>query len=335
MLDPNDLKQHGNCPLDRGACAPESMVISYEGCSCTSWCTPTSGPPASPPRRSCLLKARAVALSWLPPPGVPAEANPIHLGPSSRGSSTFPRVVHRCLRRGRLAGRLPAHLQYDPRLFTTLYQRVPTGADADTMDAVFRLRSTARACRPSGRRCSRKTRRTRSVCGSAPGRPRRSMRDRRWQPTASCGTLDTFHSLTVASTTVVGVSSSGILVGLGSWRPDAEIDTLQHPARPEAQSLRSPARILLRRQQRRRWRQMTLRPGFALVGARADLRRGHQPCAVRRLQRLHPDGSRLVGPKVDFRPFRHRRRLGPRHLRFIGRGCEPRGLWLLAIPPAA
>lgn len=42
------------------------------------------------------------------------------------------------------------------------------------------------------------------------------------------GTLDMLHSLTVASTSVVGVSSTAALTGLGSC-DQTPLDTLQHP----------------------------------------------------------------------------------------------------------
>jgi hypothetical protein len=220
MLDPNDLKQHGNCPLDRGACALETMVISYEGMQLHELVHTYLWPTGFPP--TVLVEGAAVALSCT---SSEFPLKPNHTWDQLAGLEYVSPTSTDVYDAGAwLVGYLLT--QYDPRLFTTLYQRVPTGADADTMDAVFRevygesLSAIWAAVLAENA--------PHQVCLWQCSRPPAPLDGTPVATDGVCGTLDTFHSLTVASTTVVGVSSSGTLAGLGSC-DQTPIDTLQHP----------------------------------------------------------------------------------------------------------
>jgi hypothetical protein len=200
MLDADDLQQHGNCPLDRGACALETLIKSSEGMHLHELVHAYLWPTGYPP--TVLVEGAAVALSC--------------------GSSEFP--VKPTYTWDELAGLgyvsatstdvydagawLVGYLltQYDPRLFTTLYQRVPTGADSDRMDSVFRevygeSLATIWAAALEGTA-------PHDVCIWQCSRPPVSL-DRTPLATNSVCGLPSFHSLPLPSDSLVSVGSTG------------------------------------------------------------------------------------------------------------------------------
>jgi hypothetical protein len=132
MLDADDLQQHGNCPLDRGACALETLVKSPEGMHLHELVHAYLWPTGYPP--TVLVEGAAVALSC---GSSDFPSKPTHTWDELAGLGYVSPTSTDVYDAGAwLVGYLLT--QYDPRLFATLYQRVPTGADADRMDSVFR-----------------------------------------------------------------------------------------------------------------------------------------------------------------------------------------------------
>jgi hypothetical protein len=208
MRDFADLMQHGGCLPESGGCTLESMVVSpdamdlHELVHAYLWATGFPPP--------VLIEGAAVALACSPSiaGGKPTESwdqlAALGYGDANR-EETY-------IAGGWLVGYLLR--EYDPRLFTTAYGRLPFDADADAMDAVFREvygQSLAAiwAAALAGRA-------PHQVCLWQCSQPAAPL-DGTPVPTGGvCGTLDTFHSLTVASTSFVGVSSTAAAVGIGS-----------------------------------------------------------------------------------------------------------------------
>jgi hypothetical protein len=200
MLNHADYLQHGGCPMDSGACTDESMVVSASGMDLHelvhAYLDRTGFPPP------VLVEGAAVALACIP--AISDEGKPKESWDQLAGLNyvtTFDEVYH-------AGGWLVGYLlrQYDPRLFTTLYGRLPSDADAGTMDAAFRdvygqslaaIWAAALADTAPHQVCLWQ-------CSQSPvpldGTPVATDR--------VCG-LDVFHSLAIASTSVVGITSTG------------------------------------------------------------------------------------------------------------------------------
>ena len=165
-------------------------------------------------------------------------------------------------------------------LFTTVYHSgSTTGDDAATMDAAFRerLRSEPRRALGGGARRQQAAQRLRLAVLAAAGAPRRHP----VAPAAVCGAIDVFDPFTLASPSLIGFTST-----TAAFKLEACDDTpfVDRSAAGVAQPLRPPRRVVFRREQPRPRDDECRRGTFA--AARADLRAGHQPDAVRRPRRL-------------------------------------------------
>lgn len=200
MLTYADYLQHGDCPRDSGACTDGSMVVSDHAMDLHelvhAYLDPTGFPPP------VLVEGAAVALACLP--AISDEGKPRESWDELAGlnyATSFDEVYH-------AGGWLVGYLlrQYDPHLFTTLYGRLSNGADAAAMDAAFRAvygQSLAAIwaavlADPAPHQ----------VCLWQCAQPPVPLDKTEVATDRVCG-LDVFGSLTLASTTVVGVMSTG------------------------------------------------------------------------------------------------------------------------------
>jgi hypothetical protein len=221
MRDFADLMQHGGCLPESGGCTLESMIRSpnamdlHELVHAYLW--QTGFPPP------VLIEGAAMTIACSPPlSGEKPTESWDQLAALNYDEATRAEAY--------VAGTwLVGYLltQYDPRLFTTLYGRLDFTADANAMDAAFRevygqslaaiwaavLADTA----------------PHQVClWQCSGPPAPVDGTKVATEGGVCGILDTFHSLTVASSSVVGVSSTAASVGLGSC-DQTPLDLTQHP----------------------------------------------------------------------------------------------------------
>jgi hypothetical protein len=208
MRDFADLMQHGGCLPESGACTIQSMVVSPSGMDLHELVHAYLSLSGLPP--PVLIEGAAVALSCTP---VIAGPKPTEswdqLAALDYGGATRAQLY---TAGGWLVGYLLR--EYDPRLFTTLYGRLDFTADANAMDAAFRevygqslATIWAAALAESA---------PHQVCLWQCSQPAVPI-DRTPVATGGvCGTVDTFRSLTLASTSFVEVSSTGSGVELRS-----------------------------------------------------------------------------------------------------------------------
>jgi hypothetical protein len=222
MRDLTDYTQHGGCLPESGGCTLESTVVSRDGMDLHElvhaylW---TTGFP--PP---VLIEGAAVALACSPSvAGQKPTQSWDQLAALGYGEANRAEVY---IAGGWLVGYLLR--AFDPRLFTIAYSRLPFDADAEAMDAVFRevygqSLAVIWAAALAGRA-------PHQVCLWQCAQPAVSLDGRPVATDGVCGTLDTFHSLTVASTSFVGVSSTGASVAIGSCDQTALGSTQSSPA---------------------------------------------------------------------------------------------------------
>jgi hypothetical protein len=213
MRDLTDYTQHGGCLPESGGCTLESTVVSPEGMDLHElvhaylW---TTGFP--PP---VLIEGAAVALACSPSflGQRPAESWD-QLAALGYAETNRAEVY---IAGGWLVGYLLR--AFDPRLFTTVYTRLPFDADADAMDAVFRevygqslaVIWSAALAEPAPHQ----------VCLWQCSQPPMPLDGSKVATDRVCG-LDVFHSLTLASASVVALTSS---MGAG-----AQIETCDQTA---------------------------------------------------------------------------------------------------------
>lgn len=201
MRDFADLMQHGGCLPESGGCTFESMIVSPNGMDLHelvhAYLWATGFPPP------VMIEGAAVALACSPsmPGGKPTESWD-QLAALSYGDANREELYS-------AGGWLVGYLlrEYDPRLFTTAYGRLAFDADADAMDAVFREvygQSLAAIWAAALAETA-----PHQVCLWQCAQPAVPLDGTPVATGGVCGTLDTFHTLTVASTSFVGVSSTG------------------------------------------------------------------------------------------------------------------------------
>jgi hypothetical protein len=223
MRDLDDLMQHGGCLPESGGCTLESSVRAPDGMDLHelvhAYLWQTGFPPP------VLIEGAAVALACSPAvSGEKPTETWDQLAALDYDEATRSEVY---VAGGWLVGYLLT--QYDPRLFTAAYRRLDFHADADAMDGVFRdvygqslaaLWAAALAETTPHQVCLWQ-------CSGSP-----VPLDRTPVPTTGvCGTVDTFHSLSVPSASVVGASSTAALVQIGSCDQTPLDPTRQAPGR--------------------------------------------------------------------------------------------------------
>lgn len=211
MVDATDLAQHGDC-IDFPACTLNSMVESPSGMDLHelvhAYLRPTGYPPP------VLIEGAAVVLACASQEfGQPKPTQPwdqlaaLDYSPGTRAEVYSAGAW--------LVGYLLAH--YDPRLFTTIYHRLPSSTDAGSMDAAFRdvygdtLASIWAA----------------ALAGTEPldacvwqcSRPPMPLDGTPVATDGVCGSIDLFHSLPLASTTLVGLTATAASLRLQSCDP--------------------------------------------------------------------------------------------------------------------
>jgi hypothetical protein len=202
MLDAADAQAHSGCPLERGACAVESMVVSAEPMHLHELVHAYLWPTGFPP--TVLVEGAAVALSCgsldfgevKPTESWDQLASLGYGGPDDNevyaaGAWLVGYVLHR----------------YDPRLFRAVYQRLADDADAATMDGVFRdvygdsLEAIWAAALAEGG--------PHDFCAWQCSRPPVPIDG---TPVATtdgvCGTLEVYSSITLASTSTLRLSTT-------------------------------------------------------------------------------------------------------------------------------
>jgi hypothetical protein len=201
MLDPSDLKTNSGCPLESGACAIGSEVLSadvmnlHELVHAYLW--QTGDPPL------VLIEGAAVALSCTT--GDFAQTKPgqswDQLASLNYGTGDGLQVYSAG---AWLVGYLLRH--YDPRLFTIVYQRLPQDADAPTMDGVIReiygdsLETIWTAALAE--------RQPHDVCIWQCSQPAIPLDGTPVATEGVCGTLEVFRPVTLAAPSTVGISTT-------------------------------------------------------------------------------------------------------------------------------
>jgi hypothetical protein len=231
MLGSADYLQHGGCPADASACDVNSTVVSPDGMDLHELVHAYLSPTGSP--SPVLVEGVAVVLACTS--GVFGQPKPTQtweqLAGLNYGAATRADVYDAG---AWLVGYLLT--QYDPRLFVSLYQRVPTGADADTMDAVFRevygqSLATIWAAVLAGIA-------PHDACPWQCSRPPVPLDGTKVATDGVCGTLNAFHSLTLASDSLVAVTSTGAGVQIETcdqtalypqWGPPGLLDLYELP----------------------------------------------------------------------------------------------------------
>lgn len=208
MRDFSDYMQHGGCLPESGGCTFESTVVSPSGMDLHELVHAYLWASGFPP--PVLIEGAAVALACSPAiSGEKPTESWDQLAALGYGETNRAEVY---IAGGWLVGYLLR--AYDPRLFTAAYSRLAFDADADAMDAVFRevygqsLADiwAAALADPAPHQ----------VCLWQCSQPAVPLDGTPVGTGGICGTLDSFHSLRVGSTSFVGFSSTGALIGLGS-----------------------------------------------------------------------------------------------------------------------
>jgi hypothetical protein len=199
MLDGADFAAHGGCGSDAAACTMQSMVVSPAGFDLHelvhAYLWPTGDPPP------VLMEGVAVVLACQT--SLFAQPKPAQSWDQLASLGYDP--GHEVYDAGAwLVGYLLT--QYDPKLFTTVYQRLPPGPDAGTMDAAFRdvygqSLATIWAAALAGTA-------PRDGCIWQCSRPPVPVDGTPVATDGVCGTIDLFHPFTLASTTLVGLTST-------------------------------------------------------------------------------------------------------------------------------
>ena len=211
MVDATDLEQHSDC-RDFPACTVNSMVESPHAMDLHelvhAYLAPTGSPPPVLVEGPAVVLACAAQLFGKPKPTQSwDQLAALDYDPDTRAAVYSAGAW--------LVGYLLAH--YDPRLFTTIYQRLPSHADASTMDAAFKdvygesLASIWAA----------------ALAGTDPldaciwqcSQPALPLDGTPVATDGVCGTIDLFHSLPLASTTLVSLTSTAATLQLKRCGP--------------------------------------------------------------------------------------------------------------------
>jgi hypothetical protein len=209
MLDSADYEAHGGCPPDATACTAGRTVVSSDAMQLHELVHAYLDSTGNPPK--VLVEGVAVVLSCTAQEYAQTTPTQSWTELASLTYGTAPDVEVYAAGAW-LVGYLLRH--YDPRLFTTVYQRLPDDADTAAMDGVFRdvygdsLETIWAAARAEGL--------PHNACVWQCSRPPIPVDGTPVATEGVCGSLDAFHPFTLTSTSTVNVSTTASGVQLQS-----------------------------------------------------------------------------------------------------------------------